>query len=198
MTDTTRPSALNDPPPTGPPAPPAAPRRRRRWPWVVLAIVVVFSFLGSLGDDPAPAEPAVDPAPAEPAVEAPEPAPEIDPDPLGDVEVPEPEPEPEPLYADNIKPKDFTLTAKIMERQRFGTAGDIVRFRVEIEYHRAVDLDPDITYELTYEITGGDDGPEVNTVEIRGDQYEVVERSLGTPADVEPDIKVLDVAERGF
>ena len=42
-------------------------------------------------------------------------------------------------------------------------------------------LDPSTTWELTYEVSGVEDGPLIDTIEITGDRYEVAEHSAGTP-----------------
>jgi hypothetical protein len=34
-------------------------------------------------------------------------------------------------------------------------------------------LDPDRTYEVIYEVRGGDDGPKINTLTVEGDQSSV-------------------------
>jgi hypothetical protein len=70
--------------------------------------------------------------------------------------------------------------------------------RPELSYD-GLGLDPDETYELTYEIVGGDD-PMVSTLTItNGEDYTAMEERLGTPsADTELEAKVLDVARLGL
>lgn len=66
--------------------------------------------------------------------------------------------------------KDFSLKVKTLKKACFGSAGCNVTFRVELSRVGSVVLDPDKTYDLTYDITGGED-PFTNTLEITGDKY---------------------------
>lgn len=68
-------------------------------------------------------------------------------------------------------PDDFELDVKILERQCFGSAGCNVTYRVELGYGGPT-LDPDTTYDITYEVRGVEDGPAINTLTATGDQYE--------------------------
>jgi hypothetical protein len=68
------------------------------------------------------------------------------------------------------KPGDFTLTVKILGKQCFGSAGCNLTFRVEAGWDG--DYDPDKTYEVVYEVRGGEDSPQVNTMTVTGDSYE--------------------------
>lgn len=65
--------------------------------------------------------------------------------------------------------EDFRLTVKVLKKECFGSAGCLVDFRIELAYGGPT-LDPSVTYELTYEIKGGDE-PLINTLEVTGDQY---------------------------
>lgn len=77
-------------------------------------------------------------------------------------------------------PGDFELTVKTLEKKCFGSAGCIVRFRIELAYG-GPELDPAVTYEVTYEVTGGEE-PLINTLEVTGDQYSTdKEETIDTP-----------------
>jgi len=71
------------------------------------------------------------------------------------------------------KAADFTLTVKILEKQCFGSAGCSITFRVDLSGGGT--LDPDKTYELTYEVKGGED-PLINTLTVTGTKYERTDR----------------------
>jgi hypothetical protein len=103
--------------------------------------------------------------------------------------------EPEVVYHEPTA-DDFELTIKTLEKECFGSAGCNVEFRVELSYLGLLDLDPSVTYELTYEIKGGED-PLINTLEITGDEYSVDEsEDIGTESsDDELTAVVLDVSE---
>lgn len=72
----------------------------------------------------------------------------------------------------------FVLSPKITEKQCFGSAGCNVSFRVDVSLNAP--LDERATYEVTYEVTGVEDGPLVGTFEITGEQYTVAEESVST------------------
>jgi hypothetical protein len=66
-----------------------------------------------------------------------------------------------------------------LEKQCFGSAGCNVTYRVTVGYPgAALNLDPDKTYELTYEVRGGEDGPVVNTLTVQGDSFETDQEEL--------------------
>jgi hypothetical protein len=85
----------------------------------------------------------------------------------------------EPSY-DTPRIADFTLTVKELARQRFGSAGDYVDYRVNLSKLPGHTYDPAKDYELTYSITGGEDGPETQTMTIHGDKYEPYEGHIST------------------
>ena len=68
--------------------------------------------------------------------------------------------------------KDFRLGVKILEKSCFGSAGCNITYRVEVAYDGPT-LDPGRTYEVLYEVRGGDDGPQINTLTVDGDQSSV-------------------------
>ncbi|MFI6228865.1 hypothetical protein ACIBCR_16300 [Micromonospora echinospora] len=70
-------------------------------------------------------------------------------------------------------PGSFTLTPKILKKQCFGSAGCNIEFRIEVSY-AGLPLDPSKTYEVTYEVKGGED-PLINTFELTGTSASVQE-----------------------
>jgi hypothetical protein len=84
---------------------------------------------------------------------------------------------------------------KTLEKQCFGSAGCNVTFRIEVGYN-GLPLDPATTYEVTYEVTGGED-PLINTLEVTGENASVPqEETLGTASsDAELVATVTDVSE---
>lgn len=174
--------------PTAPPLPPQ-PRKSRRWPWIVgmLATFVLGLGLGSVAGD------SEDDPVASPAVDA---TTESEPEAAVEEEAePEPDPEPEPEFYEPTA-DDFALAIKELERQCFGSAGCNVTFRIELTSLYTGQLDPSKTYELTYEIEGGED-PLLNTLELTGEEYLTdSEERIGTASsDAELSAVVTDVSE---
>lgn len=167
-TTASQPYGPQPPPPTpqafgGPPPPP---RKQRRWPWIVGIIVALFVGVGigsAGGDDtkttdagtPLPAGASTSPASPSEAATTEEPVVE----------------DPVPEY-DTPGKKDFALSVKTLSKDCFGSAGCNVTFRVKLAYGGLLGLDPDKTYDVTYEIRGGED-PKIGTIEATGDSYTV-------------------------
>jgi hypothetical protein len=103
---------------------------------------------------------------------------------------------PEPtvsLEADNVK-----LTAKITSKECFGSAGCNVSFKVRMAYSGPT-LSTDDTWEVTYEVTGIEDGPLVGSFNVTGDEYEVNEESVSTTSSKKKlTIKVTSVDKVGI
>jgi hypothetical protein len=94
-------------------------------------------------------------------------------------------------------PKDFTLTVKILSKQCFGSAGCNITFRVELSSN-GVSPDPDKTYEVTYEVRGVEDGPQINTLTIEGGKYRADEEEFASTKSAATKLKavITDVAEQ--
>jgi hypothetical protein len=109
---------------------------------------------------------------------------------------PEPTEPPEPVY-DTLTAKDLELTLKTIESSCYGSAGGLqtVRIRVGIDGTVADNLDPDVTWDVTYKLTGDENGPIVGTFSIYPDgQYDVNEENLATPTcATKPTIRITDV-----
>jgi hypothetical protein len=113
-------------------------------------------------------------------------------EPVGDGE---PADEPDAVYHEPDA-EDFELTVKTLSKECFGSAGCLIDFRIELGYvHTGGDLDPAITYEVTYEISGGESSY-INTLTVTGDQYSTEEmESVSTASDVELGVEITDVSE---
>lgn len=108
-------------------------------------------------------------------------------------EVPATEPTPGPT----LKAADLELTPKVTEKHCFGSAGCNVTVQVKVGYG-GPDLDPDDTWEVTYEITGDEDGPVIGTFELTGDEYDQDEVSLSTRSSkAKVGIKITDISKIG-
>jgi hypothetical protein len=111
-------------------------------------------------------------------------------------EAPSPEPPPPPPEPYQPTAADYELTIKTLEKQCFGSAGCNVTFRIELAYVGLESPDPTSTYELTYEVQGGED-PLINTLTVTGDQYSTDESEFisTTSSDAELVAVVQDVTE---
>lgn len=85
-------------------------------------------------------------------------------------------PAPKPSYHAPAA-SDFQLEIKILEKSCFGSAGCNITYRVDMVYRGAGPLNPNVTYEVTYEIRGAED-PKISTMTVTGDQYRREERDL--------------------
>lgn len=70
-----------------------------------------------------------------------------------------------PEFADP-QATDFLFTVKVLERQCFGSAGCNVTVKPDVTWIGLEDVDPDKTYEITYEVHGDESGPVVATMEL--------------------------------
>jgi hypothetical protein len=95
----------------------------------------------------------------------------------------------EPNSESSYSPKrsDFALKVKIRDKECFGSAGCLVEIRIEPSYVGTDDLPESGTIELTYKVTGDEDGPVIGTIELElpdGDYYReeksIQTRSSGT------------------
>lgn len=80
-----------------------------------------------------------------------------------------------PAYS-TPKPKDIKLTVVVRSKQCFGSAGCNITYRADAGW--SLMFDPSITYDVTYSVRGGEDGPVVNTMTITGDNYQRAEEEM--------------------
>jgi hypothetical protein len=114
--------------------------------------------------------------------------------------VEEEEPEPEPTFAEPVV-DDFTMELRTTRRQCFGSAGCNLTVEPELTYEGiSTDLDPDATYEITYEIRGDEDGPVIETAELSNQTTLNFTPSVisGVPASVKPSVKITDITTRAY
>lgn len=164
-----------------PPPPPPPPPRKRHWlRWTLISvgafIALIIGITAAAGGSHKTAQPGALPsnsistAPASPELPS---APDTSSQPAT----------PAPAEAAYVTPKpaDFTVTLKVLSKQCFGSAGCNVTFRPVLTQHIAKGLlDPAITYDLTYTVTGDESGPQINTLSVTGDQYEQPDEGMAS------------------
>lgn len=80
------------------------------------------------------------------------------------------------------KPEDFSIAVVVLEKSCFGSAGCNVTYTVELTINSFL-IDPDTTYQVIYEIQGGDE-QQIKNIELTGDTYEYESESfIGTPTE---------------
>jgi hypothetical protein len=101
-----------------------------------------------------------------------------------------------PAYADP-SPSDFTMELKIKRKHCFGSAGCNVDVEPDLSYEGILPIDPDKTYEITYQINGDESGPVIETITLtNGTSMEYYPSSLSTASSrTEITGKVTDVTE---
>lgn len=103
-----------------------------------------------------------------------------------------------PAVSVTPKAADIKLTAKITDKQCFGSAGCLITFKVNMAYS-GPDLSTDDTWEVTYEVTGIKDGPMIGSFDITGDTYDVNEVNVDTTSSKKKiSIKVTGVDKVGI
>ena len=76
--------------------------------------------------------------------------------------------------------RDFRITLKILTKDCFGDAGCNLTYRPQLTNLSWVDFDPSITYDVTYEVRGGQDGAQLDTLQVTGSQYQSSEGAAST------------------
>lgn len=94
-------------------------------------------------------------------------------------------------------PRDFKLTVKTLSKECFGSAGCNITFRIQVGYDGPA-LDPGTTWEVTYEVRGTEDGPQINTLTVQGDQSSVDQEEFASTRSSATKLKavVTDVSEQ--
>jgi hypothetical protein len=145
------------PPPSPPAAQPSPPEYKRGWVLFLAGLVLGLLFGSAIGSaDPTPpaGQRPKATATASAATEA--------------TEVTDPPATDPPAVVPKIR--DFKLTVKVLSKQCFGSAGCSLTYRVDAGWPDG--YDPDVEYEVVYEVRGGEDGPQINTMTVQGDSYE--------------------------
>lgn len=101
-----------------------------------------------------------------------------------------------PAYADP-RPSDFTMKLKIKRKHCFGSAGCNVDVEPDLSYGGILPIDPDKSYEITYQINGDESGPVIETISLTdGTSMEYYPSSLSTASSrTKITGKVTDVSE---
>src|SRR6266496_1757030 len=63
----------------------------------------------------------------------------------------------------------ITVKVKIDSKENFGEAGSVITYEPDAALDSSA-FDPDVTYQVTYEVRGGQDGPEIHSFTVTGDQ----------------------------
>lgn len=95
---------------------------------------------------------------------------------------------------------DFTMTLRTTERQCFGSAGCNLTVEPSLSYvGPSENLDPDAVYEITYEISGDESGPVIETGELsEGKTLDYTQTMLSTASSsAKVSVKITDIVEQG-
>lgn len=112
--------------------------------------------------------------------------------------VPEQDEDSATVYVTPVK-GDFSVDLKVKEKQCFGSAGCSLTVKPELAYDGpSAELDPDRTYEVTYEISGDESGVIVKTVELSDQDVVSYEETMvsTSSSSVKPKATVTGVEER--
>ncbi|WP_405724404.1 hypothetical protein OG885_00690 [Streptomyces sp. NBC_00028] len=94
----------------------------------------------------------------------------------------------EPTYAE-LGSDDFSIELQTTSRQCFGSAGCLLTVEPDLTLvGDSADIDPDVVYEITYEIAGDESGPVVATAELTNQ-----EDLTFTPSRISTDSSSTDV-----
>lgn len=148
------------PPMPDPGRPGPAPVKHRWVPWVAYPATLIVGFVVGVASAPPPAD---GDTPAAPAVTVSTPAP------TASTRPPEPAASSEPAYGTPIA-LDFKLTVKVLTKSCFGSAGCNLTYRIDVSYDGPT-LDPSKTYEVLYEVRGGEYGTEAKRFTVTGTEF---------------------------
>lgn len=110
----------------------------------------------------------------------------------------DPDPYPSSTYAE-VDADSFTIDLKTKSKQCFGSAGCNLTVEPDLTYMGIDDIDPDATYEITYEIHGDESGPIIETAEL-SDQTSLnyTPSIISTPSSsTKVTVEITDVSEQG-
>jgi hypothetical protein len=108
------------------------------------------------------------------------------------------EPSPTPSY-DEVTADSFTIKLKTKSKQCFGSAGCNLTVEPDLTYVGLGDIDPDATYEITYQIHGDESGPVIETAELTDQTSLSYSESLiqTVSSGTKVSVKITDVAAQG-
>jgi hypothetical protein len=113
------------------------------------------------------------------------------------VEASEPGEEPAASEPTALKASDLKVTMKITSKECYGSAGCLLGYKVKVVW-AGTPRELDADYDVTYKITGDEDGPVLETFTVYSDgQYdEPYEDMLSTKSSgTKPTIKVVEIEE---
>ena len=82
----------------------------------------------------------------------------------------EPDTPPAPAFR-TPKPGDFVLTVKNTSKQCFGSAGCLIDYKVKVGLRNDVNLDPEKSYEVIFDIKGDESGPITGSFTVEDGSY---------------------------
>jgi ABC-type Na+ efflux pump permease subunit len=100
------------------------------------------------------------------------------------------------LYVTDPTADDFAIELRTKSKQCFGSAGCNLVVEPELTYNGdTTELDPDLTYEITYEISGDESGPILQTAEVTDQTTATFDTTMvSTPSrGTELSVEVMDV-----
>ena len=103
-----------------------------------------------------------------------------------------------PTYA-AVDEDSFAIELRTTSRHCFGSAGCNITVEPELTYLGLSDnIDPDATYEITYEIRGDENGPVIDTMELSDrTSLNYTPSLISTPSSgTKPTVKITDVISR--
>ena len=95
---------------------------------------------------------------------------------------------------------DFEMTLRTTQRQCFGSAGCNLTVEPSLSYvGPSENLDPDAVYDITYEISGDDSGPVIETGELSDrTTLDYTQTMLSTASSgTKVSVKITDITEQG-
>jgi hypothetical protein len=156
------------------------PKQKPRFNWKKAGIatavfLLVAIVLGQCGGDDQPdaVSPVLSAATVTVTQTAPAPAPATSTVPRSEATTASPEPSEEVTEESQPAPEefnpstsDFKVKIKVVKKQCFGSAGCNVTYRIDPEYVGDDPLPTSGSTEVTYEVSGGEDGPAINTFTV--------------------------------
>jgi hypothetical protein len=173
-------SIMTDQMPTGPDPyaysppplpPPSRPPHHRAWLAVAIgAILVVGGAVGALTATGAFNHGSTTAAQPGPAVSEQASASELDTFPLSAT----------PSSTAPPAPTDFTVSLTITAKDCFGSAGCNVTYRPDLTWNGIDPMDTTQNYEIVYEVLGGQDGSQVESITTDGEKFSITEQVVQT------------------
>jgi hypothetical protein len=111
------------------------------------------------------------------------------------------EPAMEPTYYVDLHADSFAITLRTTRKQCFGSAGCNVTVEPSLAYlGDSENIDPDATYDITYEIEGDESGPVIGTAQLSDRTTLNYTPSLITTASrgTKVSVRITDIMKRGI